>query len=215
MIRKTVLVVALALATSAAAPTPVATPAEMRQAENDVPYLVKTLELAPGMTAADVGAGFGAVTIVLSRWLGPRGRVIATDIGAPQLAALREAVVRERLGNVTIVEGAAASANLPDACCDAIFMRDVYHHITDPAAFDATLVPALRPGGRLAIIDFLPEPGSKLQPGVPANRGGHGIPPSVVESEVRAAGLTHVTTIAKWPPAGDKSTFFLVLFRKP
>lgn len=167
------------------------------------------------MTVADVGAGFGAMTVVLAKWLGPSGRVFATDITPDALAAIREAATGEHLDNVTIVKGAAAATNLPDACCDAIFMRDVYHHITEPEAFDRSLLRALRAGGRLAIIDFEPRPGSPLPDGVRANRGGHGITPPIIVGEVTSVGLAHVTTIATWPPGDRPGGFFLVLFRRP
>ena len=55
-----------------------------------------------------------------------------------------------------VLEGAEASTNLPSECCDAIFLRDVYHHLTRPDAFDASLLAALKPGGRLAIMDLVP-----------------------------------------------------------
>jgi ubiquinone/menaquinone biosynthesis C-methylase UbiE len=186
---------------------------EMADAEHDTPLLADVLELQPGMTVADVGAGMGAMSIVLAKRLGPSGRVLSTDIGANQLAALREAVTREQLTNMTVIEGAPASTNLPDACCDAIFMRDVYHHITDVSAFNRSLLAALKPGGRLAIIDFEPRKGSRLPEGVNPNRGGHGVTAAIVEQEVRAAGLTFDRTIANWPPGS--TNFFLVLFRKP
>ena len=69
----------------------------LKAAELEVPQLVELLELKPGMTVADVGAGFGAWTMRFSRFIGPNGRVYATDIGAPQLAALRDTVQREKL----------------------------------------------------------------------------------------------------------------------
>ena len=189
---------------------------EMKQAEHDVPLMVDVLQLKPGMIAADVGAGMGANTIVLSKWIGPSGRVFATDIGANQLKVIRGAVDREKLTNVTVVEGAASATNLPDACCDAIFMRDVYHHIGDTTAFDKSLLAALKPGGHLAVIDFLPRPGSRVPDGVNANRGGHGITPALVVSEASAPGLTHVRTLDRWPPdSTDSDPFFLVLFRRP
>ena len=205
----------LALAAGALAAQRVASPAELKQAEHDVPLLTEILELKPGMTVADVGAGFGQMTIVLSRWIGPKGRIYATDLGAPQLTALREAVTREHLENVVVLESAERATNLPDACCDAIFLRDVYHHVTQPEPFDRSLAASLKPGGRLAVIDFPPTSGSKLPGGVPENRGGHGVPPAVVVSELSAQGLTHVKTIPVWPPDTDPSRFFLVLFRKP
>ncbi len=186
---------------------------ERRQAEFELPQLVDVLGLEPAMTVADVGAGFGATTVVLSKWIGT-GRVFATDVGQRQLIAIRDYVKQEGLSNVTVLEGAAAATNLPPECCDAIFMRDVYHHVTSVEAFNKSLLASLKPGGRLAIIDFVPDLGSKLPAGVPENRGGHGVPMAVVEEELKAAGFTHVRTIPKWPE-GDKYPLFLVLFTKP
>ena len=185
---------------------------ERAQAEREVPQLVEVLQLKPGMTVADVGAGFGATTVVLSKWIGD-GHVFATDIGQRQLQVIREYVAAEGLKNVTVLEGAVAATNLPAGCCDAIFMRDVYHHVTSVEAFNESLLASLKPGGRLAIIDFVPRPGSKLPADVLANRGGHGIPTSVVIDELKAAGFTHVRTFDKWPP-DDKNPLFLVLFTK-
>lgn len=185
---------------------------ERAEAERDVPLLAEVLELKPGMTVADVGAGGGAMTVVFGKWLGPSGRVFATDITERALRQTRDYAKNEGLTNVTVLEGAAAATNLPPACCDAIFMRDVYHHITQPEEFNKSLAASLKPGGRFAVIDFLAQPGSKVFPGVNPNRGGHGIPPAIVVSEMSAAGLTHVSTADSWP--AGKSTF-LVLFRKP
>jgi ubiquinone/menaquinone biosynthesis C-methylase UbiE len=190
-----------------------ATATELKQAEQEAPRLVDVLELKPGTTVADVGAGHGAMSIVLSRWLGPSGRMYATDITATALAALRAAKTRESLENLTIIEGAERATNLPDSCCDGIFVRNVYHHVTQPAEFTRSLAASLRPGGRLAILDFEPEQGSTLSKGVPTNRGGHGVPRGIVEEELRAAGLVHVRTIAPWLPNVKES--FLVLFRRP
>jgi ubiquinone/menaquinone biosynthesis C-methylase UbiE len=186
---------------------------ERQRAELEVPQLVDVLGLKPGMTVADVGAGFGAMTVVLGKWIGS-GHVFATDIGQRQLQVIREYVAKEGLTNVTVLEGAAAATNLPPGCCDAIFMRDVYHHVTAIDAFNKSVLASLKPNGRLAILDFPPEPGSKLPAGVPANRGGHGIPSSVVVEELRAAGFTYLRTIDKWPE-GQKNDLFLTLFVKP
>ena len=187
---------------------------ERAQAELDAPKLVEALELKPGMTIADVGAGFGAMTVVLGKWIGS-GHVYATDIAERQLGVIRDYVKQEGLTNVTVLEGGAASTNLPQACCDAIFLRHVYHHIMAIDAFNKSVHASLKPGGRVAIIDFVPEPGSKLPEGVPANRGGHGVPPAVVIDEMKAAALIHVRTIDKWPPGDKNPAAFLALFRKP
>lgn len=187
------------------------TQGQIKAAELEVPELVKLLTLEPGMTVADVGAGFGAWTMRFAKVLGDSGRVYATDIGAAQLAALRDYTKKEGLTNVTVIEGATDSSNLPAACCDAILIRDAYHHFTQPEALVKSFAAALKPGGRLAVVDFPPRPKSTVPAGVPADRGGHGVPPEVVEREVGAV-LTHVQTIPKW--GSDPASLFLVLFRK-
>ncbi|MBY0493153.1 MAG: methyltransferase domain-containing protein [Cyanobacteria bacterium] len=186
---------------------------ERRAAEKDVPQLAEVLRLKPGMTVADIGSGGGAFTVVFGKWIGG-GKVYATDLTERALRLTREYAAREGLTNVTVLEGAPGATNLPAACCDAMFMRDVYHHVTEVEAFNKSLYASLKPGGRLAILDFRPDPGSKLFPGVPANREGHGIKPNLIEDELKAAGFTHVTTIERWPP-DDKNPLFLVLFTKP
>jgi len=186
---------------------------ERRAADKDVPRLAEVLMLKPGMTVGDVGSGGGAFTVVFGKWIGD-GKVYATDITERALRLTREYAQKEGLSNVTVIQGAAESTNLPPSCCDALFMRDVYHHITDVEAFNRSLFASLKPGGRLAILDFRPDPGSRLFPGVPANREGHGIRPNLVEDELKAAGFTHLQTIERWPP-DDKNPLFLVLFTKP
>jgi ubiquinone/menaquinone biosynthesis C-methylase UbiE len=185
---------------------------ELRQAELEVPHLVDVLALEPGMTVADVGAGFGAWTVVLAKWLGPTGRVYSTDIVDAQLNAIGKAAAKEGLQNVSVLKGSRVSASLPDACCDAILMRDVYHYILEAPAFNETLHAALRSGGRLAIVDFEPEEDSSLPSGVNPNRGGHGISTGLVVAELEQVGLHHVTTLG-WPPGSDE--YFLVLLTKP
>ncbi len=186
---------------------------QIKSAEIEVPLLVDVLGLKPGMTLADVGAGFGAWTTRFSKALGPSGRVFATDLGAPQLQALREAITRDGLGNVTVIEGAVDATKLPAGCCDAIVVRDAYHHFTQPDALVRSLAASLKPGGRLAVIDFPPRPNTPVPEGVPANRLGHGVPPEVIQKEVGAV-LTHVRTTPMWAPNSQPASLFLVLFRK-
>jgi predicted methyltransferase len=190
------------------------TSAQIASAEREVPELLTLLELKPGMTVADVGAGFGAWTAQLAKALGPAGRVYASDIGPAQLTALRELVSREGLTNVTVIEGAVDTSHLPADCCDAILVRDAYHHFTQAEDMVKSLVAALKPGGRLAIIDFPPRPNSQVPAGVPDDRGGHGVPPEVVEREVGAV-LTHVSTRPDWSPESQPASLYLVVFSKP
>jgi predicted methyltransferase len=190
------------------------TDAQQKAAATEVPRLFKLLELQPGMTVADIGAGFGAWTMEFAKVLGGSGRVYATDVGEKQLATMRESAASSGLTTVTVLEGAARSTNLPAGCCDAILIRDAYHHLTHPADVLQSMAAALKPGGRLAVIDFPPRPNSEVPEGVPANRGGHGVPPDLVMKEVTAAGFVSVSADSSWS-ANDQTQLFLLIFRKP
>jgi ubiquinone/menaquinone biosynthesis C-methylase UbiE len=207
-------VAVLILAASAIAQQTALTEGQIKSAEIEVPRLMQIMELRPGMAVADVGAGFSAWTTRFARALGPTGRVYATEIGVPQLAALRENVAKEGLKNVTVIEGTTTATGLPPACCDAVLIRDAFHHFTAPAEMIASVAAALKPGGRLVVIDFPPRANSQVPAGVPANRLGHGVPAEVVEKEVGAA-LKHVRTMPAWAPESQPGDLYLVLFRKP
>ena len=148
----TTLCLALVLMLPAAAQQTALTDAHLRSAEIELPELRTLLELKPGMTVADVGAGFGAWTMAFAREVGPKGRVYASDIGAPQLTALRELVKKEGLNNVTVIEAAVNATNLPAGCCDAILLRDSYHHLTQPQE----VVPSLAQGVLLTSVVIHP-----------------------------------------------------------
>jgi ubiquinone/menaquinone biosynthesis C-methylase UbiE len=202
------------LASATGAQQTALTPAQLKQAAFEAPRLAELLEIKPGSTVADVGAGFGAWTVQFSRLVGPSGRVYATDVGLPQLAALRDWVAKEKLTNVTVIEGSADSTNLPAGCCDAILIRDVYHHLTNPPSVVKSMAEALSPGGRLALIDFPPQSGSAVPSGVPENRGGHGVPLEVALREVSRF-LPHARTVSPWEAPNQGQSLYLLLFRKP
>jgi ubiquinone/menaquinone biosynthesis C-methylase UbiE len=178
-------------------------------AADEIKRLAAVMEWKPGTIVADIGAGDGNYAFAAAQIVGPSGRVFATEIDQEKLAKLRSEVAKRGLTNVTVLESKDADTSLPPECCDAIFLRRVYHHLTKPAEFDAALIRSLRPGGRLAIIEFPPR--SSLDPveGVPANRGGHGIPKDVAIQELTAAGFRFKTTVNPWPQ-GD----YLLLFEK-
>ena len=107
---------------------------------------------------ADVGAGDGTYSFEAAEKVRPAGRVYATEIDQEKLKSIKAGVAKRKLYNVTIVESAADDTKLPSSCCDAIFLRRVYHHLTQPQDFDRNLVRSLKPGGQLAVIDFPPSP---------------------------------------------------------
>src|SRR5262249_9202443 len=140
----------------------------------------------------------------------------SSDIDPERVLDIKKAVAKSDVQNVTVIEGGDHSTNLPDRCCDAIWMAKVYHHFTDPVAMDASLVRSLRPGGRVAVIEFAP---SALRfwltrpSGVPEDRGGHGIPEHVLIGELTGAGLRVDSVINDWWILPDRR--YCVVFRKP
>ncbi len=178
-------------------------------AADEIARLAALMEWKPGTIVADIGAGDGSYSFAAAERVGPSGRVFATEIDEKKLKELRAEVKKRNLQNVAVIESADADTKLPAACCDAIFLRRVYHHLTKPAEFDANLMRSLKAGGRLAIIDFPPRPDLEPVKGVPANRGGHGVPQKLVIDELTAAGLQVEKIIEDWP--GDS---YCVLFVK-
>ena len=178
-------------------------------AADEVKRLATVMEWKPGTIVADIGAGDGRYTFAAAEILGPSGKVFATEIDEDKLRKLKSEVNRRHLTNVIVLESKEADTSLPSESCDAIFLRRVYHHLTKPAEFDASLLRSLKPNGRLAIIDFPPRSGLEPVEGVPANRGGHGIPQNIAIEELTAAGLRLAKTVNSWPQ-GD----YLLLFEK-
>lgn len=178
----------------------------------EVERLAEWLEAEPGTRVADLGAGDGTFAIALARRVGPSGQVYATELGEERLAAIAGAARDAGLSNVAVLEGAVSQTNLPQACCDALFSRVVYHHLTDPAAINADIFRALQPGGRLLIIDF--EPGGVMDwivdPETADRHGGHGTPKETVVSEVTAAGFELVRGPEPW-----RGRTYAVLFSRP
>lgn len=177
-------------------------------AADEIKRLAAVMEWKTGTIVADIGAGDGKYAFAAAQIVGPSGKVFATEIDQAKLASLRSEVTKRHLTNVIILESKEAETNLPAECCDAIFLRRVYHHLTKPAEFDAALLRSLKPGGRLAIIDFPARSGLDPVEGVPANRGGHGIPQKVVIDELTSAGLQLVKTVNDWP-ADDYCVLFV------
>src|SRR5437879_5016852 len=168
-------------------------------AADEIKRLAALMEWKPGTIAADIGAGDGIYTFAAVEQVGAAGKVYATEIDAKKLEELRGEVAKRKLENVTVVESKETDTNLPSGCCDAIFLRHVYHHLTKPVEFDRTLARSLKLGGRLAIIDFAPRLGMEPGEGVPSNRGGHGIAQKLVIEELSRARLEVEKIVNDWP----------------
>jgi ubiquinone/menaquinone biosynthesis C-methylase UbiE len=184
-----VLLVAAAMGSAVAAQS-------AQQNAADAERLVKALEVTAGSVVAEIGAGDGELTVALAKAVGPTGRLYSNELNTDRLATIRKRADEAGLQNVTTIEGKEDVGNLPDGCCDGVFMRNVYHHFGDPPKMNASLLQALKPGGRLAIIDFTPPPppGGENPPGHRGEDNHHGITRATLEKELKAAGFEIVSS---------------------
>ncbi len=116
------------------------------------------LALRPGQAVADLGAGTGYFTRPLAEAVGPAGTVYAVDVEPNLVAHLRERAAREGLSNVRPILAAARDPHLPAAGVDAVLVVDTYHHIDDRIGYFRRLRRALRPRGRVAVVDWHKRP---------------------------------------------------------
>lgn len=172
--------------------------------------LVEVLALREGMHVADVGAGDGEWSERLAQEVGASGHVYATEIDSHEVEKIEGRARRAGLDNLTVILGTETDTGLPDGCCDAILLRLVYHHFTRPAPMRASLRRALRPGGRLAVVDLEPRTGWRRLPGVP-DRGGHGIPMEDLVAEMTSDGFVVAARHDDWTGSGDR---YCVVFRR-
>ena len=134
------------------------------------------------------------MTFALAKAVGESGRVFTNELNKDRVKAIEREAEKSGVKNVTVVEGREAETNFPDQCCDAIFMRNVYHHFGDPPAMNASLLKSLKPGGRLAVIDFTPPPPSDVSENPPGRRGEdnhHGITLATLAERAEGRRLRH------------------------
>jgi ubiquinone/menaquinone biosynthesis C-methylase UbiE len=160
------------------------------------------------MSVADVGAGRGELTVALAAEVGPSGQVFSSDIDTQALEQIRARIAAAALQNVKVVQAHARDTGLPTHCCEAVVLRRVYHHLSDPLATGGDLLRVLRPGGVLAIIDFPP-----ILPWLWPWGGGHGVAAHRVVAELTASGFELVRVIEDWPGRGPFESY-CVVFRK-
>jgi precorrin-6B methylase 2 len=154
-----------------------------REAEEATSLAVKALDIQPGQVVADLGAGSGYYTVRLARAVGPKGKVYATDIQPGMLDLLRRNVERAGLSNVEPVLGRAGDPMLPAGALDLALMVDVYHELDEPQAFLRRLRAAIKPGGRLVLLEY-----RKEDPRIPIQEV-HKMSTAEVRQELEAEGF--------------------------
>jgi len=127
---------------------------EERDRNGEAREVMKFLGVHPGMSVADIGAGGGYYTVRVAKRVGTSGHVIAEDVKPEYLAALQQRLVREHLDNVSLDLGEAHDPRLPPRSVDLALMVHMYHEVEQPFGLLDNLLPALRPGARVAVIDL-------------------------------------------------------------
>lgn len=152
-----------------------------RDIAGETRQLTEKLGIKTGQTIADIGAGAGYDSLRLARIVGPRGRVIAEDIRPEYLSGLVKSVRAQGLKNVTPTLGDADDPRLKPASVDTAILIHMYHEISAPYAFLYNLAPAIKPGGRVGVMD--------------ANRATnqHGTPPELLKCEFEAVGYRELS----------------------
>jgi ubiquinone/menaquinone biosynthesis C-methylase UbiE len=143
--------------------------------------IIRALALTPGLVVADVGAGTGAFMEPIARAVGPTGQYIGVDIDRDYVETMQSRARTANLRNTRILLSKPGDTMLAPASVDLVVVIDAYHHFDPPAPMNASMFEALKPGGRLVIVDFDRTPDS----------------PKWVKSHVRADRATFVKEISR------------------
>ena len=164
-----------------------------RETEEKPQLVIDALEIKPGQTIADLGAGSGYYSFRIAPLVGPTGRVLAIDIEPKMLEVIAERAGREHVTNIATVRSSERDPNLAPHSVDLLFMVDVYHELEYPYEVMRKVREALKPGGRVALVEYRAEdPQVQIKPV-------HKMSEAQVRREMQAAGFRHVTTVRTLP----------------
>ncbi|HSG91998.1 MAG TPA: class I SAM-dependent methyltransferase [Pseudomonadales bacterium] len=173
-----------------------------RQREERTDLFIARLELAPDAVVADIGAGTGYFSFPIAARLAT-GRVLAVDIQPQMLDLIRARQAETGVTNIEPVLGTITDPGLPDAAVDLAFIVDAYHEFSHPLEMGEAIVRALRPGGRLVLVEYRAE-----DPGVPI-KPLHTMTEAQARREMEAIGLRWVRTDTYLPQQ------HVLVFEKP
>lgn len=180
---------------------------ESREVYRKRQQIVDAIDLKPGQRVADIGAGTGLFTILLAQAVGPKGEVTAVDIVPEFLEYIRKRAESAGLSNVARILGEDHSTHLKPGSVDVVFLCDAYHHFEYPADMLDSIFRALRPKGRLVVVDFERKPGESPDWILEHVRCGR----ETVQQEIQAAGFRVVSAPA---PTSFLHDNYLMIFRK-
>lgn len=174
---------------------------DSRERVGEAARVMDWLGLREGMSVADIGAGSGYYTVRIAAALGPGGRVLAQDVMPDYVARLRDRVAASGLANVAVGLGDPGDPRLPARSVDVAVLVHMYHEIAQPFALLGSLAPAMRPGGRVGIVD------------VDDATERHGTPRALLDCELAASGCRQVAFhwLLVQPPRSE----YLAVFEPP
>ena len=128
-----------------------------REEEERPDAAIDALKLKPGMVVADIGAGTGFMSLKMAKKVGPTGKVYAEDVQPEMIAAIKANAAKAKLANVQVVQGTYTDPELPASQMDLILLVDVYHEFTEPQKMLRGIRAALKPDGRLVLLEYRKE----------------------------------------------------------
>jgi ubiquinone/menaquinone biosynthesis C-methylase UbiE len=165
---------------------------EEREMEENTSLLLKNLAVKPGMVVADIGAGSGYHSALLSRMVGT-GKVFAVDVEPEMIAYLNARIMEEKLSRIIPVLSTEQKVSLPENTIDMMLLVDVYHEFSFPYEMALSMRAALKPGGKLVLVEFRAE-----DPTVPIKTI-HKMSEAQAIKEFKAAGFTFDKNIDNLP----------------
>ncbi|MFN6388771.1 MAG: class I SAM-dependent methyltransferase [Bacteroidota bacterium] len=163
-----------------------------RDLEENTSLLLKNLAVKPGMVIADIGAGSGYHSALLSKIVG-NGKVFAVDVEPEMIAYLIKRIKEEKLSSIVAVLSTEQKLSLPEKTVDMMLLVDVYHEFSYPYEMALSMLSALKPGGKLVLVEFRSE-----DPAVPIKKI-HKMSVSQAIKEFKAAGFTFEKNIDNLP----------------
>ncbi|MCX6671358.1 MAG: methyltransferase domain-containing protein [Euryarchaeota archaeon] len=148
--------------------------------------ILKTLNIQPGQTIADIGSGGGFFTLLFSQLVGDKGRIYAIDTNQDFLEFINTQATKQGITNITTVRVTEQVIPLPTHSIDLVFVRNVYHHLQNRTQYFSEAKQLLTSEGRIAIIEFSQQ-GSKFSF---HRRCGHNVPKEIIIEEMKKAGYT-------------------------
>jgi len=160
-----------------------------RENEENPTKCIEALDLKPGDVVADLGAGSGYYAFRMAPKVGEKGKILAVDIQDEMLAALKKRIEKEKVANVETIKCTESDPKLPEKGVDLVLMVDVYHELAFPYEVMMAIRKALKPGGRVVLVEYRAE-----DPKVPIKEV-HKMSQEQIKKEMGVVGLHHLKTI--------------------